>query len=63
MQHPRGPPPVIRTAGGERTSEIPNASLKGGSWRPTQAEMLSPGVSLPGSFVTVPSPEPPVGRP
>ena len=34
---------------------IPSASSRGGDWRTKQAEVLSPGVSLPGSFVTIPS--------
>ena len=63
MHHPRGPPPVIRSAGGERTSEFLSASSRGGDWRTTKAEVPSPGVSLPGSFATAPSPVPPVGRP
>lgn len=36
------------------------ASSKGGDWRPTQAEMPSPGVALLGPFVTPPSPDLPV---
>jgi hypothetical protein len=45
----------IRTTGDERIRFIPGASSKGGDWRTKQAEVLSPEVSLPGSFVTVPS--------
>jgi len=39
------------------------ASSKGGDWRPTQAEMPSPGVALLGPFVTPPSPDLPVATP
>lgn len=37
-----------------------DASSKGGDWRITQAEMPSPEVTLPGPFVTPPSPDLPV---
>ncbi len=41
----------------------PNASSKGGDWRPTKAEVPSPEVTLPGPFATAPSPDLPVAPP
>lgn len=60
--------PVVRhrpsaSTGGGRISGVLDASSKGGDWRTTQAEVPSPGVSLPGPFVTVPSPDAPVVPP
>jgi hypothetical protein len=45
---------------GREVRTLVNASSKGGDWRITQAEMPSPGVTLPGPFVTPPSPGLPV---
>jgi len=64
MHHPRGP--SVSTVFGpmRRPSDsIPGASPKGGGWHTTQAEMPSPEVTLPGSFVAAHSPDLPAERP
>ena len=63
MLHPRGSPLLTASAAERGHWGVPYASSKGGDWRPTQAEMPSPEVSLPGPFATVPSPDPPVEPP
>jgi hypothetical protein len=44
------------------SDSTPSASRRGGVWHTTKAEMPSPGVFLPGSFVAAPSPDLPAGR-
>jgi hypothetical protein len=51
--------PAVSGASGRLLS----ASSRGGDWRTAKAAVQSPGVSLPGPFVTAPSPDPPVGPP
>jgi hypothetical protein len=64
MYHPMGPAPVTEfPVLGRSAGRIPSASFKGGNWHTLEAEMLSPEVVPPGSFVTAPSPDSPVERP
>jgi len=55
MSHPRGILSLTVCANGQGHRGVPSASSRGGEWRAKQAEVPSPGVSLPGPFVTPPS--------
>jgi hypothetical protein len=63
MRHPRGSPTLTASAPerGHRASPTLHTGAVTGA--PRRPKMPSPGVSLPGPFVTAPSPDPPVGPP
>jgi hypothetical protein len=59
--HTRGPPPAIRSTGGGASYGFSSALRRGAvSGAPRRPKMPSPGVTLPGPFVTPPSPVLPV---
>jgi hypothetical protein len=62
MYHPLGPSPASASPS-TKGSGVPSASSESGDWRASEAEVQSPGASLPGPFATASSPESPVTPP